>query len=347
MRAADLSSFSHRGIGSAALLSLGLLFTVWLVWHEGARGIFSILQQSSWLIWLLLPAHALVIALDAMSWRWLLASVPGRPALPRLTWLALLREAVNGLLPVARVGGEFVGIRLLARMGVSLVQAAASVVVEVSLTLLSQFLFVLLGVVLLLDRAGGVKLLWEIFYAMLGALPVLALLFWLQGRVGLFHMLHTVLGRVSGGRDFSVLIGDPRQLDAEILLIYRRRWTLLWANFWQLAGLFAGAGEVWLSFLLLHRPIPVSAAVLLESLGQALRSVAFFMPSALGVQEGGFVLFGAVVGVGPELALAYSLLRRFRELALGLPLLISWYVWEGQGLRKKMVRKTRSQEEGA
>ncbi|MBU2754851.1 hypothetical protein HFU84_06440 [Acidithiobacillus sp. CV18-2] len=346
MRAANLSSFSHRGIGSAALLSLGLLFSVWLVWHEGARGIFSILQQSSWLVWLLLPAHALVIGLDAMSWRWLLASVPGRPALSRLTWLALLREAVNGLLPVARVGGEFVGIRLLARMGVSLVQAAASVVVEVSLTLLSQFFFAVLGFFLLLHWAVDLQIRRDIFFALLAVLPVLALLFWFQGRVGLFHMLHTMLGRVSGGRDFSVLIGEPRQLDAEILHIYRRRWTLLWANFWQLAGLFAGAGELWLSFLLLQHPIPVSAAVLLESLGQALRSVAFFMPAALGVQEGGFVLFGAIIGVGPELALAYSLLRRFRELALGIPLLLSWYLWEGQGLRKKWLGRQWSQEEG-
>ncbi|WP_308388138.1 lysylphosphatidylglycerol synthase domain-containing protein [Acidithiobacillus sp. AMEEHan] len=346
MRAADLSFFRYRGIGSAALLSFGLLFTAWLVWHEGAHGIVAILRQSSWLIWLLLPAHALAIGLDALSWRWLLASVPGRPALPRLTWLALLREAVNGLLPVARVGGEFVGIRLLARMGVSLVQAAASVVVEVSLTLLSQFLFVLLGFVLLLDWAGDLQLQREILYALLAVMPVLALLFWLQGHFGLFHVLHALLRRVSGGRDFSVLIGDPRQLDAEVLQIYRRRWPLLWANFWQLAGLFAGAGELWLSFLLLQHPISLSAAVLLESLGQALRSVAFFMPAALGVQEGGFIFFGAVVGVGPELALAYSLLRRFRELALGLPLLMSWYVWEGQGLRRKWLGRQWSQEEG-
>lgn len=287
-----------------------------------------------------------MIGLDAMSWRWLLASVPGRPALSRLTWLALLREAVNGLLPVARVGGEFVGIRLLARMGVSLVQAAASVVVEVSLTLLSQFFFAVLGFFLLLHWAVDLQIRRDIFFALLAVLPVLALLFWFQGRVGLFHMLHTMLGRVSGGRDFSVLIGEPRQLDAEILHIYRRRWTLLWANFWQLAGLFAGAGELWLSFLLLQHPIPVSAAVLLESLGQALRSVAFFMPAALGVQEGGFVLFGAIIGVGPELALAYSLLRRFRELALGIPLLLSWYLWEGQGLRKKWLGRQWSQEEG-
>lgn len=347
MKVADFAAAVRRQLGSAVLLLGGLLFMGYLIWDEGAGGIFAILRDGSWLLLILLPVHMLVIALDATSWRWILADVPKRPALARLTWLALLREAVNGLLPVARVGGEFVGIRGLAQMGVSLYQAAASVVVEVSLTLLSQFFFTLLGLVLLLHWASDVHLRDAVLYGLALSLPILALLFWLQGRVGLFHLFQRILRRLSGGRDWIALRGDPRQLDAEIARLYRRRWALLWANFWQLLGLFAGAGELWLSFVLLHHSISAPAALLLESLGQALRSAAFFVPSALGVQEGGFMLFGTVLGIGPDLALAYSLLRRFRELALGLPLLLSWYLLEGRRLRQNWSKKVLAWEETA
>ena len=63
---------------------------------------------------------------------------------------------------------------------------------------------------------------------------------------------------------------------------------------------------------------------MLESLGQAVRAGAFAVPGALGVQEGGYVMLGRVVGLGPETALALSLAKRVRELVLGIPGLIAW-----------------------
>ncbi|MCE5359491.1 flippase-like domain-containing protein [Candidatus Igneacidithiobacillus taiwanensis] len=344
MRAAEVSSAASKGWGSLLLIALGLIFTGYLVWYAGVGEILDIVRQGSWLLWLIVPVHVLVIGLDAMSWRWLLYGMPNRPRLGKLTWLALLREAINGLLPVARVGGELIGIRLLARMGVSTYQAAASVVVEVGLTLVSQFLFTLLGFFLLLSWSADLSLRNEVAYALLTTLPVLLLLFWLQQRYGLFSLLLRLQERLLRGRDFLAFLGNLQQLDEEIRNIFRRRWALLRANAWQLAGLFAGAGELWLSFYLLGHPVSASAAILLESLGQALRSVAFFMPGALGVQEGGFMLFGAVVGVPADLALVYSLLRRFRELFLGLPLLLSWYMMEGWNFRLLWRKKRGSQE---
>jgi hypothetical protein len=54
------------------------------------------------------------------------------------------------------------------------------------------------------------------------------------------------------------------------------------------------------------------------------RAGAFAVPGALGVQEGGYVMLGRVVGIGPEIALALSLAKRVRELVLGIPGLIAW-----------------------
>jgi hypothetical protein len=66
----------------------------------------------------------------------------------------------------------------------------------------------------------------------------------------------------------------------------------------------------------------------IESLAQAVRSVAFFVPGAVGVQEGGFVVVGALFGVPSDAALSISLTKRIRELGLGLPGLAAWQLQE-------------------
>jgi hypothetical protein len=68
--------------------------------------------------------------------------------------------------------------------------------------------------------------------------------------------------------------------------------------------------------------------VILESAALAIRGAAFLVPGAVGVQEGGYILLGNFLGIPGEIALALSLIRRMRELALGVPALISWQLME-------------------
>jgi uncharacterized membrane protein YbhN (UPF0104 family) len=59
------------------------------------------------------------------------------------------------------------------------------------------------------------------------------------------------------------------------------------------------------------------------------------VPGALGVLEGGIVVFGALFGLPADMALAISLSKRVRELALGLPGLMAWQWVEGQNLLRR------------
>jgi len=65
-------------------------------------------------------------------------------------------------------------------------------------------------------------------------------------------------------------------------------------------------------------------ALIIESLIQALSSTAFVVPAALGVQEGGFVVIGGLMGLAAETALALALLRRVRDITLFVPALMIW-----------------------
>jgi hypothetical protein len=71
-------------------------------------------------------------------------------------------------------------------------------------------------------------------------------------------------------------------------------------------------------------PLGFTGALALESLVLALRTAAFVVPGAAGVQEGGYLVLGAVFGLPPEVALALAVLKRARELVMGLPALLLW-----------------------
>jgi hypothetical protein len=62
----------------------------------------------------------------------------------------------------------------------------------------------------------------------------------------------------------------------------------------------------------------------MEAVTEAVRSAAFVVPGALGVQEGGYLVVGAWLGLGPDVALAVSLVKRVREVVLGVPGLLAW-----------------------
>lgn len=99
-----------------------------------------------------------------------------------------------------------------------------------------------------------------------------------------------------------------------------------------------GTGEVWLALHLLGSPVGWGEALMLESLGQAIRGAAFFIPGSLGVQEGGYLLLARLIGLPPEAALALSLAKRARELLLGLPGIVYLHFAEKGWQRRRLAR---------
>jgi len=116
------------------------------------------------------------------------------------------------------------------------------------------------------------------------------------------------------------------------------------ASAWRLFSWLLGTGEIWLLMYFLGLPVSLTEALLLESLGQAIRAAGFMVPASLGIQEGGFLLLGAVLGIPPHTALALSLGKRIRELLLGLPGLMTWQFGIGQRLwqRRQVEQATES-----
>ena len=313
----------HCHLSAIIFASLGLVATVWLILITGLRGIENTLAIAGFSILWVVPLHIIPIMLDSQGWRVLLHDSEQKPSSGFLFWVAGIREAINGLLPVFRVGGEFTGARLATRAGISKANAIASVLVEVTLTLFNQIFFTLMGIFLLVTVSMNHPFYGQILPALLLATTAIVIFVLIQ-RGGFFSLCHRWIERLGGGNRFIRAVGDPQALDRAIRRLYQRRTLLLRAALWQMAGLLAGVLEIWLALFLLGSRVGWSGALVLESLSQALRSASFFVPSGIGVQEGGFVVFGSLLGIRPDITLSLSLVRRLREVLFGLPFLVSW-----------------------
>jgi len=126
-----------------------------------------------------------------------------------------------------------------------------------------------------------------------------------------------------------------RPLQHSLDEIYAHRRGLAAGFALHLTGWIVSAIEAWLALHLMGVNLDLSAIISIESLLYAIRSVAFAVPNAVGVQEGAYVMLGAIFGLPPEMALALSLLKRGRDLVIGVPALLTWQALEGGALFRK------------
>ncbi len=244
-----------------------------------------------------------------------------------------MRDAVDRLLPVASVGGGGVGIRLLRWRGLAAAPIGATVIVEMVMTMVVVYVFTAVGLVLLVELSATGQEYHRLLLAFLLTLPVPVMTVLLLRYGSAFGRLQKFLGPLVGA---STMSEQAAALDHELRACLRRGGRLLVASILQFAALVFGAFEIWFALRLFEHPVGWGTAVVLESMTQAVRHLAFVVPAGIGVQEAGLVLFGHALGISSELALAVSMAKRMREVLCGLPALISWQWLEGRRLQGSM-----------
>lgn len=320
-------SAAQRGTVAFVALALGLTLAGGLVAWAGADAVLAGIGQVGWGILGILLLHLLVLTANALSLRPLLEARVSAVRLVRLWWIA---DSVNALLPVAQIGGELTRIRLLMRTGVEGAPAGAAVIASLTAGFVTQILFAAAGLLILvpLSVAGSGDLLAWAAVGLL-VLAVAAWLFWRGQRHGLFLKLARRLEVIAGDR---APVGGAAALDQALQAIHARRDAFLACCAWRLAGWLLGALQVLLVLHLIAEPGRWLEAFVLESLGQAAKSAGFIVPGALGPQEGGFVGGALLLGLSAHVGLTISLVKRVRDLLLGLPALLVWQWLEGRSL---------------
>jgi putative membrane protein len=312
----------------AGLAGLGL--AVWLLTNYGMDRILGLLGQAGWFgIAAVIAFHLVQIVFSASAWREIAGPMPRRPTLGGYFLLRWIREGVNNLLPVAQIGGEFVATRLMQRRGVPLVAAIAATVADLTMEMVTQIAFTLLGLGLLVHSGVGGGLTSYVASFVLVAVLVAAGFLCAQwfGVALLIENGLMRIGRTLGWAATTQVDG----LHEALLSRYRRPRRLLVAMGWHSVSWLLGGVEVCLALHFLGHDTSISNGIVIESLGQALKAVVFVMPAALGVQEGSYIVICQVFNISPELAIALSLMKRLREVALGVPGLVTWRILSARG----------------
>ncbi len=312
------------------LFSAGLLLLIGLVVSQGLTSVLATLATAGWGLLLVALFHLLPLWLDAAAIRVLFDADAVRAAWREALLARWVGESANSLMPLGQVAGPLVMTRHLSRRGMATQGAAAAITVSTTLQALAQFIFCLIGIALLalparLESAGARQAHHTVVIATVTASIVLAVVlvsFYCVQRRGLFGGAVRRLARLARRREWSGLMSRADAIDLAVQETYGRGRSAAASFALSFAGWLVGTGEVYLALWLLGSPVGWRDALLLESLGQAIRGAAFAIPGAVGVQEGGYLLLAPFAGLTPDAALALSFAKRARELLLGVPGLI-------------------------
>jgi putative membrane protein len=309
-----------RRLGSW-LLTAGLLLFLALLVSQGLPGILATLAAAGWGLLAVTAFHLVPLLIDALAIRVLYRHGQTQHVLIDAVLARWIGESANSLMPAGQLGGPVFMARYLARRGMPVPQSAAVITVSTTLQTFGQILFALLGVLLLGARAGGLSepALRNMALIASGFLALQIVGFYYLQRRGFFSRLLRLVSRLAGTQRWSGLMVQAQAIDAAVQETYSCTAAVAWSFLASLIGWLVGAGEVYLILFFIGHPVSWVTALLLESLGQAVRGAAFAVPGALGVQETGYVLLAPLAGLSPEVALALSLAKRVRELVLGLP----------------------------
>jgi len=301
--------------GAIVAALAGLAVAVWFVLHVGFASVMSAAAAVGWSGFAILCLYALAMAaVLGAAWYALTPSAP----LHTFVWGRIVRDAAGEVLPFSQLGGILIGVRALILRGLPAPQAFASSIVDVTTEMMAQIVFILIGVALF--RTG------------LPAAAIAGIVFVLMGALAFIVMQRRGLVLVNRLAE-RFLPGAARQTRAfhdAVEAIYAHPARLASSSAIHLAGWILSGAGVWLTVKLIGGRLDFAGAVAIEAVLCALRSAAVFVPGALGVQEAGYALLLPLFGLPAEMGLAVSLLKRAREIAIGVPVLLTWQGLEGR-----------------
>jgi putative membrane protein len=301
---------------AAALIGVGLALLGTLLASTDLANVASDVRSLGWWAPLILLPYMVMGLIDSVAWR---CTLPRGAAhlvpFAALYFTRMAGEAVNSVTPTATVGGEPVKAHMLRSWGVRGVDGLVSVVLARTALVVSQSIFVALGVAALFLRLEqpGWAATWLTVMLVL-TLGFATALVWVQLRnpaVTTWQALRRVFPH---SRLLERAEASAASVDHGLHHFYRfEGHSFFWATSLHLLGWLAGVWEVHLMMSLIGAPVSWLDAFVIESLAQPIRAIALVIPGGLGAQEWGGVLLCTRLGVPEADAVTLWLLKRGRE----------------------------------
>ena len=313
------------GVLVATLVGLGV--AAYLIFYVGIGTVFDAATKVGWGGFGLLCVLGLVLfAILGPAW---FVLIPKRyePRAETFVWGRAVRDFASEVLPFSHVGGIVIGARAVVVRGFDAPMAYASTIVDVTTEMVAQLAYVLIGVAILVTkvpRSSSSE--WLANTAMIatlvGALGTIAFL--IVQRRG-FAYVEKLAQRL-----LPTAAAQAGAFQDAMERIHAAPWRILLSVCMHLFAWFAGAGQQYVAIRLMGIHAAFASVVSIEALLCAIRSAAIFIPNALGVQEVAYAMLMPVFGLAASAGLALSLLKRARDIAIGIPILLAWQAAEGR-----------------
>jgi glycosyltransferase 2 family protein len=273
-------------------------------------------------ILVLVGIYFVAFAIDSVTWQLTIRGVPLNLLWAYRVWkLRMVGESFNAVIPAGGMGGEPVKASLLkSHYGINYREGTASLILAKTINMIALVIFLIIGFALMID-GGALPKVYEYFAgAGLLALSVGVFLFFVIQRLSITSLTGTWISRWRIGRRVEDILHHIHDMDERLVHFYtQNRGRFAGALFLALVNWLLGVVEIYYALVFLDRPITWAEAWVIEAVAQMVRTGAFFIPAAIGVQEGAFLLVcGAITGSAP-IGVAVSVIRRIRE--------VIWILW--------------------
>lgn len=299
----------------------GIAATIWLAVHLGLQPVghaLSVVGVGGVLIVAL--AHLPTLAALGLAWGMLAHAAHASP-IAKFVWGRLMRDAGGEMLPLSQVGGLAIGARAVNLTGVPGVEATVTSLLDLFVEQVAKTPYSIAAVALLVWLVPASPLVGPAVAIVALTLVGLGVVAWRRDWVRA-RLVKLAAGfdkrRPEEARAAEAAMAEALQPRARLglsLVLHVGAWAL-------------GAVETWIALRLLGTGASLAEAVVIDGLFVTVRMFAFAIPAAVGFQEGAYVVLCGLFGVGAPTALAFSLVRRARDLVIGAPAVVAWQLLE-------------------
>jgi putative membrane protein len=311
--------------------ALGLALAFYIVTSVGLDAVLSAAGNVGWRGFAILCLYALALFVPlGGAWYALMPETPLRKA-KLFVWARMVRDAAAEVLPFSQIGGIALGARAAMLHGIPGSTVVGSMIVDVTTELIAQIAYIVLGVLILSARLSATS--YAHARSLTGVMVVGVILISIGGAlfVALQRYGHHWVARKLAPRVFpDGAVAATAAVVSALDEIYRSRVRIGVSLALHFFSWVSSAVGTWIAFRLMGADVDLAPVIAIESLVYATRSAAFVIPNALGVQEAAYSVLAPLFGIKVEVGLALSVLKRARDIAIGVPILVIWQLLEGQ-----------------
>jgi len=290
------------------IVVLGTATFLYLLWSFGPLLVWDRLRGFGWGYAVVLPFQIADHMLNAMGWKLAFSPAEARKvAFWDLVRVRIAGDGVNYLTPSGNIAGEFVRPGML-RSDLSLDAKVSSVVLAKAAQAIGQALFVLFGLIYLINARAYTFQSGQAGWAAAG---MSVILFGVALCVGLFAARPPAFLAERFPAALEKTEPVRRHLRENL---GKHPWRLAGSTMFFMVGYMWGAAEIWIICRFLGLQVGAETALCVEFLSNVVDSFAFMVPAKIGTQEAGKAAIFKGLGLGASVGFTVGLIRHTREM---------------------------------